>query len=65
MRHVIKVCGCTEIVSVSGSPRCWLTCGRAVALVAGARNSEFRTSGQRKATTWHSKLVTAGVAEDT
>jgi len=51
-------------VSVSGSLRCWHTCGPVVGLAAGVRSSVFRICGRRKATTWRSKLVTASVVAD-
>ena len=59
---MIKVSGCTATVSVSGSRRFWRTCDPAAGLAAGARSSEFRICGRRKATTWHLKHATASVA---
>jgi len=61
-RHVTRASGCTGTVSVSGRRRCWHTWGQVVGLEAGVRSSVCRICGQRKATTWRLRHVTASVA---
>ena len=59
---MIKVCGCMESVSVSGSQRCWHTCGQVGGHAAGVKNNVSRICGQRRAMTWRLKHAIASVA---